>query len=82
MSYQTTIPIHNAGSTTERYFTLSVVCLLVKCTRRQHIGNPQKNIKIVVFRLGWKRIERSILQLVLLKQKEVELLFVRHGGVN
>ena len=34
------------------------------------------NIQIVVGRLGWKWIERSVLQLLLLKQKEVELLYI------
>ena len=49
------ISSYHAVSTTERHFTLSVVCLIVG-------------------RLGWKWIERSVLQLLLLKQKEVELL--------
>ena len=39
-------------STTECYFTLSVVCLIVECSRRQRKGNS-KNIEIVVGRLGW-----------------------------
>ena len=61
-----------------RYFTLSVVCLLVECTRRQHKGNSKKKHLIIVGRLGWKWIERSVLQLLLLKQKEVELLGLHH----
>ena len=31
-----------AVSTTERYFTLSVVYLIVECTRRQRTGNSRK----------------------------------------
>ena len=31
--------VQTAVSTTERYFTLSVVCLIVECTRRQHKGD-------------------------------------------
>ena len=53
-------------SNSERYFTLSVVFLLVECT-----GN-QNNIQIVVGRLGWKWIERSVPQLLLLIQKEIK----------
>ena len=33
----------SAVSTTERYFTLSVVCLIVECTKRQHKGNSKKH---------------------------------------
>ena len=36
----------------------------------------KKNIQIVVGQLGWKWIEKSVLQLLLLKQKEVELLLL------
>ena len=46
-----------AVSTTERYFPLSVVCLIVECTWRQRKGNYKKNIQIVVGCLGWKWIE-------------------------
>ena len=35
----------------------------------------KKTSQIDVGRLGWKWIERSVLQLLLLKQKEVELFF-------
>ena len=64
-----------AVSTTESYFTLSVVCLIVEYTGRQRKGNSkQKNIQIVVGRLGWKWIKRSVLQLLLLNQKDVEQL--------
>ena len=62
-----------AVSTTERHFTFSVVCLIVECTK-DSIRVTKKNIQLVVGRLGWKWIERSALQLLLLKQKEVELL--------
>ena len=53
-------------SITERYFTLSVVYLIVECTWRQRKGNWKKNIQIVVVarRLGWKWIERSVTQLL------------------
>ena len=34
------------------------------------------HIQVVVGRHGWKWIERSVLQLLLLKQKEVELLLL------
>ena len=54
-------------STTERYFTLSVVCLILDYTRRQH--RVTKNIQIVVGRLGYKWIERSVLLLLLFIQK-------------
>ena len=59
-------------SATERHFTLSVVCLIVECNK-DRIRVTEKNIQIVVGRLGWKWIERSVLQLLLLKQNEVEL---------
>ena len=58
-------------STTECCFILSVVCLLVECTRKRHKGYL-KNIQIVVDRLGWKWIARSVSQLLNLIQKEVE----------
>ena len=64
-----------AVSTTERYFTLSVVCLIVECTK-DSVRVIKKIIQIVVGRLGWKWTERSVLQLLLLKQKEVELLLL------
>ena len=62
-----------AVSTTECNFTLSVVCLIVECTK-DSVRVTKKTIQIVVGRLGWKWIERSVVQLPLLKQKEVELL--------
>ena len=62
-------------STTERYFTLSVVCLIVECARRQRKGNSKRNIQIVGGLLGWKWIERAVLQLLHI-QKEVELLLL------
>ena len=52
-----------AVSTTEHYFPLSVVCLIVECILQQ------KNIQIVVGQLGWKWIKMSVLQLLLFKQK-------------
>ena len=64
-----------AVSTTERYFTISVVCHIVECTRRQRKGN-KKNIPIVLGRLARKWNEMSVLHLLLLKQKEVEQLFI------
>ena len=46
-----------AVSTTERYLTLYVVCLILVCTRIQRKGNSKKNIQIVAGRLiGWKWI--------------------------
>ena len=68
------IKSQTAVSTTEHYFLRSVVCLIVECTWRQRKGNWKKNFQIVVGWLGWKWIERSVLQLLLLTQK-VELLF-------
>ena len=65
-------------STIGRQFTLSVVCLIVECTK-DSIRVTKKHIQIVVGRLGWKWIERSVLQLLLLKQKEVELLLDVEG---
>ena len=59
-----------AVSTTERHFTLSVVCLIAECTK-DSLEVTKENIQIVVGRRGWKWIERSVLQLLLLKQKEV-----------
>ena len=64
-----------AVSTTKRHFTLSVVCLIVECTK-DSVRVTKKNIQIVVGRLGWKWIERSVLKLLLLKQKELELLLI------
>ena len=61
-------------STTEHHFTLSVVCLIVECTK-DSVRVTKKNIQIVVGRLGWKWIERSVLQLLLPKQK-VELFII------
>ena len=58
-----------AVSTTECHFTLSVVCLIVECTK-DSVRVTKKNIQIVVGRLGWKWIERSVVQLLLLKQKK------------
>ena len=58
-----------AESTTERYFTLSVICLIVEYTK-DSARVTKKNIQIVVGRLGWKWIDRSVLQLLLLKQKK------------
>ena len=63
-----------AVSTTEHHFTLSVVCLIVECTK-DSVRVTKKSIQIVVGRLGWKWIGRSVLQLLLLKHKEVEILF-------
>ena len=62
-------------STTERYFTACVVCLIVECSRRQRKGN-EKKIKIIIGRLGGKWIERYVPQLLIFKRKEVELLFI------
>ena len=63
---------HTAASRTVRYFTFSVVCPIVDCTRRQRTENSKKkNIQIVVGRLGWKWIEKSVIQLFLLEQNEV-----------
>ena len=47
-------------STAERHFTLSVVCLRVECTK-DIVRVTKKNIQIVVGRLGWKWIEKSVL---------------------
>ena len=58
-----------AVSTTERHFILSVVCLIVECTK-DSIRVTKKNIQIVVGWLGQKWIERSILKLLLLKQNK------------
>ena len=63
-----------AVTTIECHFTLSVVCLIVECTKDSVRVTSKQNIQIVVGRLGWKWIERSVLELLLLKQKEVELL--------
>ena len=60
-------------STTKRYFTLSVICLLVECIE-DSVKVTKKNIQIVVGRLGWKWVERSVFQLLLLIQEEVKLL--------
>ena len=46
-----------AVSTTEHYFTLSVICLIVECSRRQHKSNSN-NIQIVVGWLGWNGSKR------------------------
>ena len=54
-----------AVSTTERHFTISVVCLIVECGN-DNVKLTKKNIQIVVGRLGRKGIERSLLQLLLL----------------
>ena len=73
-----------AVSTAEGYFPLSVVCLIVEYAMRQHKGNL-KNIQIVVGPLGWKWIERPVRQLILLIQKEVELLLYlvrNHSGTG
>ena len=48
-------------STTERHFTVSVVCLIVECTKYS-VRVTKKNIQIVVGRLGLKWIERSVLE--------------------
>ena len=64
-----------AVSTTERYFTLSVVCHIVECTKMGfQLGVTKNNIQIVVVRFGWKCDKRSVIKVLLLKQKEVELL--------
>ena len=63
-----------AVSTTERYFTLSVVCLRLECTRRQRKGNSKKYSDSC--RTAWlKWIETSVLQLLLI-QREAEGLFI------
>ena len=49
-----------ALSTTERHFTLSVVCLIVECTK-DSVRVTKKNIQILVGQLGWKWIERPLL---------------------
>ena len=51
---------HTAVSTTERHFTLSVVCLIEECTK-DSVRVTKKNIQIVVGRLGYKWIEKSVL---------------------
>ena len=66
-------------STTERYFTLAVVCIIVECTK-DSVRVTKKNIQIVVGWLGWKCIERSVLQLLLLKQKVERLLLEQPTG--
>ena len=62
-----------AVSTTERHFTLSVVCLIVECTKDSISVNKKKTFRYL---FGWKWIERSVLQLLHLKQKDVELLLL------
>ena len=57
-----------AVSTTKSNFPLSVVCFTVECTRKKN--------QIAVCRLGRKWIGRSVLQLLLFKTKEVELLLL------
>ena len=63
-------------STTERHFTLSVVCLIVECINDSIRETEKKHVQIIVGRLGWKWIEWFVLQLLLLKQKEVEQLLI------
>ena len=71
-------------STNERYMTLSVVCLIVECTRRQLKGNSIKHSDSCR-RLGWKWIEGSVQQLFLPKLKNynyywtILLLFTRYN---
>ena len=47
-----------AVSPTERYFTLSVVCHIVECTRRQRKGNKKKHSDR--FRPAWQEMERKV----------------------
>ena len=47
-----------AVSTTERYFTLSVVCLIVECTRRQRKGNSKKHSDYC--RPAWLETDRKV----------------------
>ena len=47
-----------AVSTTERYFTLSVVCLIVECTSRQRKGNSKKHSDSC--RPAWLEIDRKV----------------------
>ena len=62
-------------STTMSYFTLSVVRLLVECTRRQRKGDSKNHSDSC--RPAWLDMDRKVcLQLLLLKQKEVELLLL------
>ena len=64
-------------STTDRYLTLSVFCLLVECTRRQRKGNSKKKHSDSC-RPVWLEMGRKVcpIQLLLLEQKEVELLYI------
>ena len=65
-----------AVSTSERHFTLSVVCLIVECSK-DSVRVTKKIIQIVVGRLGWKWIERSVHNYDFLNKqtkKEAELL--------
>ena len=38
-AWRPSLKSQTAVLTTERYFTFSMVCLIVECTRRQHKGN-------------------------------------------
>ena len=40
------------------------------------------SIQIVVGRLGWKLIERSVLQLLLLKERKVELFYCIYSTIS
>ena len=63
-----------AVSTTERYFTLSVVYLIVECTARQH--KIQKNSQVVVGWLGCKWSKRSVLQLLSKTKRSRTIIFI------
>ena len=45
-------------STIERYFTLSVVCLIVVCARKQSKGNSKKHSDS--FRPAWLEMDRKV----------------------
>ena len=64
-------------STTERYYTLSTVCLIVECIKRQRKGNKKKNnIQIVVCRIDRKRIERSVLLLLFIQRTIIIIVII------
>ena len=47
-----------AVSTTERHFTLSVVCLIVECTKKRRKGNSKKHSDSC--RPGWLEMNRKV----------------------
>ena len=71
---------HTAVSTTEHYFTHSVMCLIVECTRRQRKGNQKKQIQIFEGRHGFKWIKRSVpLQYYTINKKNYYYYFIYHS---